>query len=70
MRTILNIREKEVFIMNAEEITVELNNQKELLRIYENNEKNAKNEQEKARWDHSIQNVKTEISHLQSSANQ
>ena len=61
---------KEVIRMNKDELGIEIHNKEELLRCYENDVKNAKNEQEKARWDHSIQNVKAEISHLQSSANQ
>ncbi|WP_294153631.1 hypothetical protein [uncultured Clostridium sp.] len=40
-------------------------NEKELLRVYENNLKNAKNEAEKNPWDGSIVAVKNEINYFE-----
>lgn len=51
--------------MDDMSLFLDLKNEKELLRIYENNLKNAKNEAEKNRWDGSIVAAKNEISHLE-----
>ncbi|WP_294405401.1 hypothetical protein [uncultured Clostridium sp.] len=51
--------------MDDMSLFLDLKNEKELLRVYENNLKNAKNEAEKNRWDGSIVAVKNEINHLE-----
>lgn len=50
--------------MNKNEIGVEIHNQEELLRVYENDEKNAKNSAEKAKYEEHIEETKNEISDL------
>ena len=50
--------------MNKNELNVEIHNQEELLRVYENDEKNAKNNSEKAKYEERIEETKNEISDL------
>ncbi|NME83608.1 hypothetical protein [Clostridium sp. SM-530-WT-3G] len=50
--------------MNKNELNVEIHNQEELLRVYENDEKNAKNNSEKAKYEERVEETKNEISDL------
>lgn len=50
--------------MNKDELGIEIHNKEELLRIYENNKKNAKDGIEKSKWDKNIISVNTEIASL------
>ena len=55
--------------MNKAELGIEIHNKEELLRIYENDEKNAKNDQEKAKWNSCMTSCKADISSLQAQQN-
>lgn len=46
-------------------MNIEIKNKNEILRIYENNEKKAKTDKEKAMWENDIEKVKAEISKLE-----
>lgn len=50
--------------MNKDELGVEIHNKEELLRIFQNNSKNAKDSIEKSRWDKDIIKVNTDIAGL------
>lgn len=50
--------------MNKDELGVEIHNKEELLRIFENNKKNAQDSIEKSRWDKDIIKVNTDIASL------
>lgn len=50
--------------MNKNELNVEIHNQEELLKVYENDEKNAKNNEEKAKYEERVEETKNEISDL------
>lgn len=60
---------KEVIRMNKDELGIEIHNKEELLRCYENDVKNAKNEQEKAKWSSCVTSCKADISNLQAKQN-
>lgn len=55
--------------MNKEELGIEIHNQEELLRCYEHSANNAKNDQEKAKWNNYITSCKADISKLQAQQN-
>lgn len=46
-------------------MNIEIKNKNEILRIYENNEKKAKTDKEKAIWANNIEKEKAEISKLE-----
>lgn len=50
--------------MNKNELNVEIHNQEELLKVYENDEKNAKNAEDKAKYEERAEETKNEISDL------
>lgn len=50
--------------MDKVELGVEIHNKEELLRVYENNKKNAKDGIEKSKWDKCIIQVNTDIAGL------
>ena len=50
--------------MNKDELGVEIHNKEELLRVYENNKKNAADSIEKSEWDKCIIKVNSDIASL------
>lgn len=51
--------------MDEMSLFLDIKNEKEILRIYENNAKKAKTDSEKANWTNSAEKIKNEISELE-----